>query len=87
MDIIWITFPNLLTMFLSSLGFIFTSIILYKILIYIDCRLLKGKKPQSPADYKLFLLTEENQKLNEKIKCLEDENSKIINSLIKHIQG
>ncbi|MAH45905.1 hypothetical protein CMI37_08740 [Candidatus Pacearchaeota archaeon] len=86
MDIIWITFPNLVTMILSSLGFVFLSVFLYKILTYLNYRLLTGKRPESASEYKIFLLVEENKKLNDKIKVLEEENSKIINSLIKHIQ-
>ena len=87
MDMIWLTFPSPLTAFFSSLGFLFFSIILYKVLIWFEWKLFKSNKPLSTTEYKIFLLEEENKKLNKKIKDLEEENTNMINSLLKHLQG
>ena len=56
-------------------------------ILYFEWKIFKTTKPQSPLHYKMFLLEQENQKLQTKINELEDENSRIINSLIKHLQG
>jgi hypothetical protein len=84
---IWLAFPELATAVLSSLGVIFLSILIFKFLLILEWRLLKTNRPSTPTQYKLFLLEEENKKLNHKITELELENSNIINSLIKHLQG
>ena len=80
-----INFPGIIVMILSSLGFIFISLILYKILILIEWKIFKKQTPRSPLEYKMFLLEQENKKLQEKINDLEEENSKFINLLVKHL--
>jgi hypothetical protein len=85
--VITIALPGYLTGILTSLGFIFLSYILYKLVLYLEWKIFKTTKPQSPLHYKMFLLEQENEKLQKKISELEDENSRIINSLIKHLQG
>ncbi len=80
-----IYFPGIVTTILSSFGFVFISIILYKILIFLEWKIFKTTKPQSPLEYKLFLLEEQNRALKEKINDLEEENSKFVNLLMKHM--
>ena len=82
---ITIYFPSMITMFLSSLGFIFLSLILYKFLLFIEWKIFKTSKPQSPIHYKAFILEQENEKLKKQITNLEEENSKFVNLLIKHM--
>ena len=75
----------MITMFLSSLGFIFLSLIMYKFLLFIEWKIFKTSKPQSPIHYKAFILEQENEKLKKQIASLEEENSKFVNLLIKHM--
>lgn len=82
---ITIYFPSMLTTILSSLGFVFLSLILYKLLVFIEWKIFKTSKPQSPSEYKAFLLEQENEKLRNQIETLEQENSKFVNLLIKHM--
>lgn len=82
---ITVNFPSILTMFFSSLGFIFLSLILYKFLLFIEWKMFKTSKPQSPIHYKAFVLEQENEKLKKQIANLEEENSKFVNLLIKHM--
>ena len=82
---ITIYFPSIISMILSSLGFIFLSLILYKFLLFIEWKIFKISKPQSPLQYKAFVLEQENEKLKQQISNLEEENSKFINLLIKHL--
>jgi|11_taG_2_1085331.scaffolds.fasta_scaffold00325_33 hypothetical protein len=80
-----IYFPSIVTTILSSLGFIFLSLILHKLLIFIEWKIFKNSKPQSPLEYKAFLLEKENENLKTQITNLEQENSKFVNLLIKHM--
>ena len=82
---ITIYFPSMITMLLSSLGFIFLSLNLYKFLIFIEWKIFKTSKPQSPIHYKAFVLEQENERLKQQITNLEEENSKFVNLLIKHM--
>jgi hypothetical protein len=82
---ITIYFPSILTTILSSLGFISLSLILYKLLVFIQWKVFQTSKPQSLSEYKAFLLEQENQKLKNQIQNLEQENSKFVNLLIKHM--
>ena len=82
-----ISVPMTLLLFLSMLGAVTLSYVLYIVVINLNS-LIKFKKPHRDIkDYKLFLLEEEIERLNKKIQTLEQENQQITYSFINNMKG
>lgn len=82
-----ISVPMTLLLFLSMLGAVTLSYVLYILVINLNS-LIKFKKPHRDIkDYKLFLLEEEIKRLNKKIETLEQENQQITYSFINNMKG
>jgi hypothetical protein len=83
----WLYLPKILVTILTFTGSLTISYFSAKLFLNLRYRIYHKRWPKNPEEFKYFLLLEENKKLQQKIKNLEEENAEMLNSIINNLKG